>query len=178
MNKVKVFHIMKKKFIIILITILSTCLFPLSGVKANLVTDNLFTGSSAYFVFDLEKNDILIANLTSYSDDAEFTMYLINSRPLDESLQTENIVAEGLNMSYNATNTQIYYLQIYLSVNGPATFQLNITKNGEDFSLIRYYIPQIPGFPLELLIITILGGFGTILFFWKQKRKLKFEKYG
>ena len=161
---------MKKKTIIILITILSTCFFPLSGVKANLVTDNLFTGSSAYFVFDLEKSDILIANLTSFSDDAEFTMYLINSRPLDESLQIEHIVAEGLNMSYNATNEQIYYLQIYLSLNGPATFQLNITRNGEDFNVIRYYIPQIPGFPLEILIITMLGGFGAVLIFWKRKK--------
>ena len=161
---------MKKKTIIILVAILSTCLFPLSGVKANTVTDNLFSGSSAYFVFNLEQSDLLIANLTSFSDDAEFTMYLINTRPLDESLQTDHIVTEGLNMSYNATNGQIYYLQIYLSANGPATFQLIITRNGENFDLIRYYIPQIPGFPLEFLIITMLGGFGMVIFIWKRKK--------
>ena len=166
---------MKKKTIIILITILSTCLFPLSGVRANLITDNLFTGSSAYFVFDLEESDILIANLTSFNENAEFSMYLINSRPLDETLQTGNIVAEGLNMSYNATEEKIYYLQIYLSVNGPATFQLNITRNGENFDIIRYYIPQIPGFPMEFLIITMLGGFGIVVFIWKRKKRYDFK---
>ena len=162
---------MKKKTIIILISILSTCLFPLSVVKANTVTDNLFTGGSAYFVFDLEQYDILIANLTSFNENAEFSMFLINSRPLDESLQTEHVVAEGLNMSYNATIGQIYYLKIYLSANGPATFQLIITRNGENFDVIRYYIPQIPGFPLEFLIISMLGGFGIVIFIWKRKKK-------
>ncbi len=159
---------MKKKSLFLLLTLFFSCFFPLSIASAVMPEENLYTGSSAYYICDLYKDDILILNLT-HTTLGNFSMYLLNKRPLIDTILTESIVAEGLNIYYVASDTLIYYIQVYLSSNGPYTFILNVTRNGEDVQLIRYYIPYIPGFPLGFLVLMIFTGIGVSIFIWKRR---------
>ncbi|MFX1274041.1 MAG: hypothetical protein ACFFBP_08320 [Promethearchaeota archaeon] len=164
---------MKKKYTFILITFLITIFFPFSVVSANMPPENLYTNSSAFYVCALNKYDILTLNLTpSDTGSGVFSMYLLNERPLNDNLVSGTIVAEGLNIYYNATNRQIYYIKIHLAENGPDTFQLTVMVNGEFVQLVRYYIPQIPGFPLEFLLLSITIGFGLILYIIRKRKMI------
>lgn len=166
------FNKMKKNKTLIILALCFMGLSPLTVVSADILPENLYTGSSAFYVCALNQDDILTLNLT-HTGIGNFSLYLLNARPIIDDINMGAIVAQGLDIYYNATNTQIYYVQVYLSDNGPDIFEITVRVNDVNIDLIRYYIPQIPGYPLEFLILSISIGFGFIYLI--RKRKMRIE---
>ena len=141
-------------------------LLPITLVAADEPAENLYTGNSLYYLCSLNEDEIITLNLTTHGA-GNFSMYLLDSRPIRDNTDMTAVVSSGLNITYNATNSQIYYIQVKLNADGPAVFTLLCNKDLE-----RYFIPQIPGFPLELIVV--FSGIGIIFaYFIIKKRKIK-----
>ena len=153
---------------LLLLALLSSILLPFTFSSADTHDENLYTGNSAFYLCALDEGETLTLNLTRLGTQGNFSMYLLNARPLSETTDMTAKVGtyynNGMDIYYNATKSAIYYVQIILTDNGPAVFQ--IVSN---MTLIRYYIPQIPGFPLEIVAISIAVGFGMIYVVRKRK---------
>jgi hypothetical protein len=75
-------------------------------------------------------------------------------------------------INYTATEPKIYYIEIILVSGGPDTFILTSHISPNDKELTRYYLPIIPGFRLEFLIL-ILVSVATILAVLYKKKVIK-----
>jgi hypothetical protein len=171
------------KFFLTLIIFL--LVFPITFANAVMEfihEDKMNNGGSLFFLVELEKDDDFEVKLEAYHD-GYFHLYLFDKRPTETHVNYDNTIDKGIyenkiahdsgknpKINYTAEDDQIYYLQIILTKNGPDLFHLEANKK-----LSRYYLPQIPGYPLEIICILITFSIGIIIVSL-NKNKLKIRK--
>lgn len=176
---------------ITLLGVLIFLLFPIINATAFSYIDYIKDGNYVFFLLDLDEDINAEFNVT-HEGDGNFTLFLFNERPTesnvkeDKSLNNEifsnpSTVKYSLDddpyINYTAPgpNPKIYYIQIILVDGGPDTFTLTSTiTNGThtlDKDLTRYYLPIIPGFQIEFLLVTLTISVGLILILYKRRRK-------
>lgn len=154
-----------RKFLLIIL--LGFILFPVINVSAYEYKEKIKNSFTVYYLVDLNEGDELNLELTPY-ENGNFTLFLFNERIIKSHIFPNGSVnpeiyekamiydlSENPSISYTAEEFQIYYIQIILMENGPDIFILN-----SNHELSRYYLPQIPGIPLEILLMSsiILSG--------------------
>ena len=156
---------------IILLGILLLPLISITSVKADVIMppESLETGNTAFYLCAVNTSQTLELNLT-HDGIGNFTMYLLYNRPLNTNMEEHYILRQALNdepsIIYTAPEDKIYYLQVNLVSGGPDIYTISSSHQ-----LIRYYLPQIPGFPLEFIFISLISGFGLVYFAYKRKVK-------
>ena len=162
---------MKYKKILLLIVLLLP-LISVTNVRADVTIppESLETGNTAFYLCAVEQSQTIEVNLTR-SGSGNFEMYLLSRRPLGTDIDTYAIVDEDDSTNpallYTAAEDKIYYIQINLVSNGPDLFTLSSSHD-----LIRYYLPQIPGFPLELVFVFLISGIGLVYVLYKRRLKI------
>ena len=166
---------------IILICSLFFLLIPITNVNAFTYSDYIKNGNYAFFLFDLQEGNNTQISL-NHEEDGNFTLFLFNKRPSksyvkdDKSLDTDIFSKSSLvdfsvdeipYINYTALETKIYYIEIILVGGGPDTY--NLTVLPDDYTVTRYYLPIIPGFRLELVILSIVLASGVILILYKKR---------
>ena len=163
-------------------------LIPISNAKAFTYIDNIKDGNYIFFLIDLEEGNHLELSLT-IEGSGNFTLFLFNRRPTDSNVNEDKSLksrifnnpptvnyslADNPYIYYTANVTKIYYIEIILVSGGPDTYTListryhaNNTLNDKD--LTRYYLPIIPGFRLEYLLISLTFTVGVIFILFKKK---------
>jgi len=161
---------MKYKKILLLLVLLLP-LISTTNVRADVTIppESLETGNTAFFLCAVNQSQSLEVNL-SRTGFGNFELYLLNQRPWRTDIDISSIVdsdtSDNPSISHTATEDKIYYIQIKLVSSGPDIFTLSSTHN-----LIRYYLPQIPGFPLELVFLSLISGVGLVYVLYKRKIK-------
>ena len=168
---------MKKK-IIVLAVLSFLLLIPSSRVKGFTHIDNINDGISVYFLVHLNTTQSIEINVT-HLNEGEFALFLFDQRPTESFLELDNtldprIFSVAINYSlgdnpyifYTVSESTIYYIQLVLLNNGPDTFFLNCDRD-----LTRYYLPIIPGFPIEITVISSLLAIAILIFVKKYKMK-------
>ncbi|MHA1235264.1 MAG: Loki-CTERM sorting domain-containing protein [Promethearchaeota archaeon] len=169
---------MKHKFLTVSILALMA-LIPIVSIFGFEYIDNINDGISVYFLVDLEAGENIEINVT-HTGDGNFTLFLFDSRPSqtyvnDDKTLNPIIFQVALNYSvddnpyinYTVSQPKIYYIELILIDNGPDTFFL--VSNIDD--LTRYYLPIVPGFQVELLIISSFLTIGLILILYKRRMR-------
>ena len=166
---------MKQKYLAI--TLLSLmALIPSVSVFGFEHIDNINNGISVYFLVSLEADENIIINVT-HTGDGNFTLFLYDTRPtesfvnLDNSLKPEIFdvaisfsIDDNPYINYTALEDKIYYIELILIDNGPDTFFFYCSND----DLTRYYLPIIPGFRIDLLILTLILTSSLIILFRKK----------
>ena len=171
---------MKYKKIIVFFS-LCFLLIPIINVKAFIHMDYIKDGNYAFFLFDLQAgNNTQIS--VSHEDSGNFTLFLFNKRPVqsyvkaDKSLNEKIFIKSSLvnysladtpYINYTAPETKIYYIEIILVSGGPDTYNLTILP--DQYTVTRYYLPIIPGFQLDFLIISIISIIGITFLLIRKK---------
>jgi len=169
---------MKRKYLTVPILALMA-LIPMVSILGFEYIDNINDGISVYFLVDLEMGENIEINVT-HTGDGNFTLFLFGSRPTqtyvnDDKTLNPNIFQVALNYSiednpyinYTVSQTKIYYIELILIDNGPDTFFLSSNID----ELTRYYLPIVPGFQVELLIITSFLTIGLVLILYKRRMR-------
>ena len=167
---------MKRKYLTIPILALMA-LVPLVSVFGFEHIDNINDGISVYFLVDLEMGENLEINVT-HIDEGNFMLFLFGSRPTqsfvnDDKTLNPTIFLIALDYSiddepyinYTISESKIYYIELILIDNGPDTFFLNSNID----ELTRYYLPIVPGFQVELLILSSFLTVGLVLILYKRR---------
>ena len=160
---------MKYKKILLLVIVLLPVISTTS-VRADYAVppESLETGNTAFYLCAANTSQTLEINLTHTV--GSFEVYLFNKRPLNTDIDTYSLVddddSDNPTISYTVPEDKIYYLQINLVNSGPAVFSISSSHN-----LVRYYLPQIPGFPLEFVFLSLVSGVGLIYIIYKRKIK-------
>ena len=155
-------------------------LVPITSVFGFEHIDNINDGISVYFLVDLEIGENLEINVT-HTDEGNFTLFLFGSRPVqtyvnDDKTLNPTIFQVALNYSidddpyinYPISESKIYYIELILIDNGPDTFFLSSNID----ELTRYYLPIVPGYPIEFVIIASVLITGIFLLYKiKSSRK-------
>ncbi len=163
-------------------------LVPITGATAFTYIDNIKDGNYIFFLIDLDDGNHLELNLT-HEGIGNFTLFLFKRRPTDSYVNSDKTLKPTIfnkdrtvdyslddnpYIYYTANETKIYYIEIILVSGGPDTFTLTSTRYHanntlNDKDLTRYYLPIIPGFPLEYLLISLVFPVGVIFILWKKK---------
>ena len=166
---------------IILICLFFFLLIPITNVKAFTYTDHIKDGNYAFFLFDLQVGNNTQISL-NHEESGNFTLFLFNKRPSqsyvkgDKSLDNDIFSKSSLvgfsvddipYINYTAPATKIYYIEIILVGGGPDNYNLTISPN--DYTVTRYYLPIIPGFRLEFVLLSIVLALGAIFILSKKK---------
>lgn len=171
---------MKRKFLAFTVFTLFI-LIPPVNVSGFEHIDNINDGISVYFLAHLNNSQTIEVNVTR-TEDGNFALFLFDKRPsesfidLDKSLNSR-IFDVAINYSlddnpyinYTAIESKIYYIQLILIENGPDTFYLHCNLD----SLTRYYLPNISGYSVSFLIISLILVLGIILYRGKLHNKFK-----
>jgi len=141
--------------------------------------DEINNGISVFFLIDLNASETIEINVT-HTGSGNFELFLFDTRPVDSYIYYDNtlnpeIYNHAINYSindnpyinYTVSSLQIYYIQLVLLENGPDTFILYCNKD-----LVRYYLPTIPGYNVELILLTLVASLSIILIFGKKKLKI------
>ncbi|MFX1322664.1 MAG: hypothetical protein ACFFAQ_13590 [Promethearchaeota archaeon] len=165
----------KKLFLLGSIFLLS---FPITNILAFTYVDNVKNGNYIFFLVDLDVDENIELNVTHVGS-GNFTLFLFNKRPTNSYVRNDNTlivkifnasVAYNLDdnpyINYTAPVEKIYYIEIILISGGPDTFTLTCTHD-----LTRYYLPQIPGYQLPVLISSLIFVLGLIIILYKKKMK-------
>jgi len=139
--------------------------------------DRMNEGTAIFFIFDMEENERIEIWLKP-DGKGDFGIFLFDEKPekdyitqdreLSSKIYDKAILYDlhgNLYINFTADKNQIYYIEIVLLENGPDIFTLESTKK-----LTRYFIPAMPGFPLEVLLLTIIAGIIIIIRSQKSKR--------
>jgi hypothetical protein len=167
---------MKRKFLAFTVFTLFILIPPVS-VSGFEHIENINDGIYIYYLAHLNTNQTIEINVT-HTGDGNFALFLFDKRPtesfinLDKSLNPR-IFDVAINYSlddnpyinYTAPVSKIYYIQLILIENGPDTFHLHCNLD----SLTRYYLPNISGYNVSFLIISLILVFGIILYRGKKK---------
>jgi len=153
-------------------------LIPMTNAMAFTYIDNIKDGDYTFFLINLQIDDNLELNVT-HTGMGNFTLFLFNIRPEQTYVNNDGTlnliifnnpptVAYSLDdnpyIYYTATEPKIYYIEVILVNSGPDTFTLTSNKD-----LTRYYLPVIPGFPLEFLIISLSFAIAIVILLYKKK---------
>ena len=167
---------MKRKFLAFTVFTLFI-LIPPANVSGFERIENINDGIYLYFLTHLNTSQTITINVT-HTGDGNFALFLFDKRPtesfvnFDKSLNSR-IFDVAINYSeddnpyinYTAPVSKIYYIQLILIENGPDTFYLQCNLD----SLTRYYLPNISGYNVSFLIISLILAFGIILYRGKKK---------
>ena len=172
---------MKKK-IIALIFLSFFLLIPSSRVRGFTHIDNISNGISVYFLVHLNSTQSIEINVTHLLD-GDFALFLFDRRPSESFVELDNtidprIFTIAINYSlddhpyifYTVSESTIYYIQLILLNNGPDTFFLNC-----DRELNRYYLPIIPGYYIEFILLGILISVSVVIFL-KRRNHFSFSR--
>lgn len=145
-----------------------------------------------YYVTALNETQVWEVNLTSVYHGI-FHLFLFDERPQKEYLtengsldsiiysecvafnntpvlipsqSIENDTINLVSLSYTASNNSLYYLMIAL-VGGTAPDTFILTSNSQ---IQAYFIPFLPGYPIEWMMICSSIGFGILVI---KRRKIK-----
>ncbi len=153
-------------------------IFPITNAMAFTHVDNVKNGNYVFFLVDLDVDENIELNVTHVGS-GNFTLFLFNKRPTNSYVKDDNTlsvkifdasIAYNLDdnpyINYTATVEKIYYVEIILISGGPDTFTLTSTKD-----LTRYYLPQIPGYQLPIIIFSLIFVLGLIIILYKRKMK-------
>jgi len=163
-------------------------LIPINNVNAFTYIDNIKDGNYIFFLIDLESGSHLELSLT-HEGSGNFTLFLFNRRPTDSNVNEDKSLksrifnnpptvayslADNPYINYTATADKIYYIEIILVSGGPDTYTFISTRYHanntlNDKELTRYYLPIIPGFRLEFLLISITFAVGVTFILIKKK---------
>lgn len=180
---------------IYLVGVLVFLFFPLASLQTVNAAPNYIyeepqeidRGAPLFFLFTLNKSESIHVQISDQNS-CNYSILLFNSRPTrthvnpDGSLDSSVLSSSSL-MAYNITvdphlnftatslsDPKMYYIEVILLNASSDLFYIYSTK-----SLSRYYIPQIPGFPMGL---TIIGTFiGSVVLFMIIKRKKAILKF-
>jgi len=141
--------------------------------------DDINNGISVFFLVGLNASETIEINVT-HTGSGNFELFLFDARPVDSYININNtinpeIYNQAINYSvddnpyinYTVTSHQIYYAQLVLLENGPDTFFLYCNHE-----LVRYYLPSIPGYNLEFILVTLAATLATFLIFRKKVKCL------
>ncbi|MHA2006093.1 MAG: Loki-CTERM sorting domain-containing protein [Promethearchaeota archaeon] len=164
-------------------------LLPITNVRSFSHVDYIKDGNYLFFLIDLEDGNYLELNLT-HQENGNFTLFLFDRRPIESYVKsdktlnpkiftTSKIVDFSLDdspyINYTALETKIYYIEVILVGNGPDTFTLtshryhannSLTDNDD---LIRYYLPIIPSYQLEVILISSIMTIGILILIIRKK---------
>ena len=131
-----------------------------------------------FFLVDIDIDENIELNVT-HVESGNFTLFLLNKRPTQSYVKSDNTLSDKIfsasvayslddnpYINYTAPVEKIYYIEIILISGGPDTFTLTSTKD-----LTRYYLPQIPGYQLPILIFSLIFALGLIIVLYKRKMK-------
>jgi len=166
---------MNRKKVILLCSVLFL-VAPIIDVKAFTHIDYINNGNYAFFLFDLGAGNSTEISVT-HNDNGNFTLFLFDIRPVEAFVKSDktinnrifgNVINYSLTdspyMNFTAPQTKIYYIEVILAGGGPDTYNLTCTED-----LTRYYLPIIPGFRLEYIILSIIVALGVIFIISKKK---------
>ena len=169
---------MKRKYLLVPILALMA-LIPIVSIFGFEYIDNINDGISVYFLVDLEEGENIEINVT-HTEDGNFTLFLFGSRPSqtyvnDDKTLNPIIFQVALNYSidenpyinYTVLQSKIYYIELILIDNGPDTFFL--VSNIDE--LTRYYLPIVPGYQIELVIVAFVLTTGLFLLYKTKSMK-------
>ncbi len=164
-----------KKISLLMLTIF--LVFPINNVLAFTHVDKITVSTSVFFLVNLNAGDRIDVSIT-HEDDGNFYLFLFDERPeetkinLDGKINQEifrNALAYSLgdqpSINYVAREKKIYYIQVILYENGPDIYTLTCNKE-----LTRYYLPIIPGYPVELVSISLVFSIGLIIALQVRRR--------
>ena len=170
---------MKRKYLTVPILALMF-LIPIVSILGFEHIDNINDGISVFFLVDLEDGENIEINIT-HTEDGNFTLFLFGSRPTDSYVNDDKtlnpiIFQIALNYSiddspyinYTVSQSKIYYIELILIDNGPDTFFLRSNID----ELTRYYLPIVPGFQVELLILSSFLTIGLVLILYKRRMRI------
>jgi len=143
--------------------------------------DKITDTTSIFFLVALDKDQDsnLMINIT-HEGDGDFNLFLFNFRPnetnvnIDKTFNSEIYAAAlmydqsdapGLNYTHTEDTAKIYYIQVVLLNGGPDFFTLNC-----NLTLVRYYLPALPGFPIEIVMISSMISIAIVIIFIKKRR--------
>ena len=168
---------MKRK--LLLLSILFLFVFIPTKTYAFDHIDEINNAISVFFLVDLNATETIEINVT-HTGSGNFELFLFDYRPSESYINYDNtinpeIYNQAINYSiddnpyinYTAPTLKIYYIQLVLLDNGPDTFFLHC-----NYDLVRYYLPSIPGYNTEIMLITITISLTIILIFRKKKYKI------
>ena len=138
--------------------------------------DDINNGISVFFLIGLNTSETIEINVT-HTESGNFELFLFDARPVDSYINIDNtinpeIYNQAINYSvddnpyiyYTVSSHQIYYIQLVLLENGPDTFFLYCNHE-----LVRYYLPTIPGYNVEFILLTLALSLTIFLIFRKKK---------
>jgi len=143
--------------------------------------DKVSDMTSIFFLvaLDNEENSHLQLFLT-HEKDGNFVMFLFDFRPnqtyvnADKTLNEEIFrlalaydLSDSPSINYIHTNdtANIYYIQIVLLTGGPDFFTLE-----SNMELIRYYLPALSGFQIEIMMVSLMISIAIVIFFVRKRR--------
>ena len=139
--------------------------------------DRMNTANSAFFLVALNETDQITLHLEA-GKEGKFGLFLFDKRPTKTHVNLDRTIDEDIydaavehatgtspNITYQADKERIYYVQIILMENGPDYYTLTCNKE-----LTRYYLPQIPGYSMEWMVLSMLGALGTVYYVIRKKK--------
>ncbi|MFO7794769.1 MAG: hypothetical protein ACQERB_14310 [Promethearchaeati archaeon] len=155
-------------------------LLPIIKVKGN--SDYIFNkpekievSSPIFFLFPLDVNESVQIQI-SREKIGNISLFIFDTRPINSYIYPNltlnpDIFVEAIDqnisqnpfINYTASQNKIFYIEILIFTNGSDIITIKSTK-----ALTRYYLPQIPGFPLFIIIGTLI--FPTLLLMIYRKR--------
>jgi hypothetical protein len=168
-----------KKFLISALLIF--LMLPISNTLAFEFKDKVNGGISVFFLVDLDVGENIVLSV-SHEGDGNFMLFFFDTRPFESHVNLDKTLnptifdmsiaydlSENPALNFTASQHQIYYMQIILLETDSDTFTLSSTKD-----LTRYYLPQIPGFQLEFIAISLL--LSSIIVMVVIKKKIHSQK--
>jgi len=152
--------------------------FPIINSVAFTHVDYIKDGNYVFFLFDLNASDNIEFTVI-HEDSGNFTLFLFNRRPIESFVKSDKTLNEKIfnhrgtvayslddnpYINYTAPLEKVYYIEIILVDGGPDSFTLTCEKD-----LTRYYLPIIPGFRLEFLLISLIFTVGITFLLIKKK---------
>lgn len=149
----------------------------------------LQTYDSRFYTLYLIQNETINVNVTAaYGGD--FDIFLFTKRPTEtyvlpelEDYNDKIFDAEEYNIGsgkfssieFTAVNDTVIYIQVVCISNGTDTFYLESSLSpSRSWTLNLYFIPFIPGFPVEYIVVFALIAF-TLIYKLKLKGKFTVE---
>jgi hypothetical protein len=167
---------------IFLLSSLFVLIVPIINVKAFTFVDYIKNGNYAFFLFNLDAGNSTQVSVTHQAS-GNFTLFLFDQRPVESYMKDDKTLNDGIfsnpsivnfsladnaSISYTTLDSKIYYIEVMLVGGGPDTY--NLTSNKD---LTRYYLPIIPGFNLEIVIISSAAVVGMLILLFKRKRVIR-----
>jgi hypothetical protein len=167
---------------IILFCSIFLIVLPITNVKSFTHVDYINDGNYAFFLFSLEEGQDIQIDVT-HDESGNFTLFLFNRRPIESYVKADKSLNKKIftsskvvnyslddnpSLDYVAPEEKIYYIEVILVANGPDTYTLTSSKD-----LTRYYLPIIPSYHLEIILISSIMTLGIIILIVRKKLAYK-----